>query len=111
MLQNANRCCPIYSNIYVYFSNFNTVHPGEASEVILLTLPFFGYCKWFGKMSVCVYTLLKRVSMASFSLPVPFEVWGCLNDSSFQQSKLESLNMSTSKVMKLINVSYETPYS
>ena len=30
-----------------------------------------------------------------------FYITGCLNDSSFQQSKLESLNMYTSKVMKL----------
>ena len=34
-----------------------------------------------------------------------FYITGCLNDSSFQQSKLETLNMYTSKVIKLTKVS------
>ena len=33
-----------------------------------------------------------------------FYITGCLNDSSFQQSKLEALNMYTSKVIKLTKV-------
>ena len=38
-----------------------------------------------------------------------FYITGCLNDSSFQQSKLESLNMYTLKVIKLTIVSWNTP--
>ena len=37
-----------------------------------------------------------------------FYITGCLNDSSFQQSKLETLNMYTSKVKKLTKF-HETP--
>ena len=35
--------------------------------------------------------------------------WLSINDSSFQQNKLESLNLYTSKVIKLTKVSHETP--
>ena len=38
-----------------------------------------------------------------------FYITSCLNDSSFQQSKWESLNMYTSKVIKLTKVSWNTP--
>ena len=38
-----------------------------------------------------------------------FDISGCLNDSSFQQSKLESLKMYTLKVIKLTKVSWNTP--
>ena len=37
-----------------------------------------------------------------------FYITGCLNDSSFQQSKFKSLNMYTLKVMKLTKVSWNT---
>ena len=119
---------------------------------MLLTLPLReGYCKWFGKMFVCVcvccdptvlkiwilldfhtwhvYTTPKwqeRALANIFSTSYQkgsarcgffqssrlflhltkheFYITGCLDDS-FQQSKLESLNMYTSKVIKLTKVS------
>ena len=38
-----------------------------------------------------------------------FHITGCLNNSSFQQSKLEPLNIYISKVIKLTKVSWNTP--
>ena len=72
---------------------------------------FFYYTRSYQKLKKRVRNLL---GMASFSLPTSnkhaFYITGCLDDSSFQQSQLESLHIYTSKVIKLTNVSNETPH-